>query len=212
LWDPPATALPTASALASATESARCGRLTVDEAAGRVELLPGSALDLRSFARGWAIDRAADLLRGLGASDFEVRIGALVRASGAGPGGKGWPYALPPFANVADPLGTLLLRDQAVAVADPSLGQVRIAGESFSRYVDLRSGRPSAGVAGVVVVTELAVDAEALATAMAVFGANAGQLRMGTLKPRPAVLWILGSPETGAPVLATANWSAVKKQ
>jgi hypothetical protein len=47
---------------------------------------------------------------------------------------------------------------------------------------------------------------------MAVFGANAGQMRLGTLKPKPAVLWLLGTPESGAPVLATANWSSVKKQ
>ena len=40
LWDPPAAALPTPSALAGAAESARCGRLTIDESAGRIELLP----------------------------------------------------------------------------------------------------------------------------------------------------------------------------
>ena len=212
LWDPRLAALPTPAALESAAEAARCGRLTIDEKTGQVELLPGSAIDLRNFARGWAIDRAADLLEGLGASDFEVQIGNLVRAAGPGPGGRGWPFPLPKFAQLTDPLGTLLLRDQSVAIADPTEAPFRIAGETHSRYIDLRSGRPSTGVAGVVVVSELAVDAEPLATAMAVFGANAGQMRLGTLRPKPAVLWILGSPEAGAPVLATSNWSSVRKQ
>ena len=212
LWHPEAGALPTTAGLESAVDATRCGRMDVDEKTGRVEILPGSALDFRSFARGWAIDRAADLLKSQGVADFEVQIGSLTRAAGPGPGGRGWPYHLPVFARSGEPLGTLLLRDQAVAVADPNERPIRIAGESFSRYVDLRSGRPSTGVAGVVVVSELAGDAEPLATAMAVFGANNGQMRLGTLKPKPAVLWLLGSAEAGAPVLASANWSAVKKQ
>ena len=212
LWNAGSAALPTTAGLETAVDATRCGRMTVDEKSALVEILPGSALDLRSFARGWAIDRAADTLKGLGVSDFEVQIGSLTRAAGPGPGGRGWPYPLPTFARSTETLGTLLLRDQSVAIADPADRPMRIAGETFSRYIDLRSGRPSTGVAGVVVVSELAVDAEPLATAMAVFGANNGQMRLGTLKPKPAVLWLLGSQEAGAPVLASANWSAVKKQ
>lgn len=214
LWNPdsPGAAIPTPEPLESAAAAARCDQMQIEEATGRAELAPGSAFDFRSFARGWAIDQAIAMLRRGGAVNVWARIGGVARGTGAGPSGRGWPFPLPRFANVGEPLGTLLLKDQAVAVADPGERPIRIAGETFASFLDLRTGRPATGVAGVVVATELAVDAEPLATAMVLFGANSGQMRLGTLKPRPSVLWMLGSPQTGAPVIATSNWSAVKKQ
>ncbi|MGE0639571.1 MAG: FAD:protein FMN transferase [Thermoanaerobaculia bacterium] len=214
LWgfDSPVAEIPTPARLEPAIDAARCPRLRVDEEKGRIELDPGAALDLRSFSRGWAIDRAAGRLRDAGAGNFYIRIGAVARAVGGGPAGRGWRFEMPLFPGLVEPLSALRLVDQSVAVADPSRSPIEIAGERFAPYVDLRSGRPASGIAGVTVVSELAGDAEPLAAALFVFGANAGQMRLGVLRPRPSVLWLLGSPEAGAPVLATANWSGVKKQ
>lgn len=214
LWgtSSPVGEIPTRARLEPAIDAARCERLRIDESARRFELAAGSTLDLRHFARGWAVDRAVEALRARGARNLWVRVGPVARAAGGGPDGRGWRFELPLFAGLEQPLRALRLIDQAVAVADSSAAPIRIAGERFSPYVDLRSGRPASGVSGVVVVTALAGDAQPLAAALFVFGANAGQMRLGVLRPKPAVLWLLGSSESGAPVLATSNWSAVKKQ
>ena len=58
-------------------------------------------------------------------------------------------------------------------------------------------------------MTKLAADAEPLAMAMSVLGANGGQLRLGSLRPKPSVLWLLGSGATA--VVASSNWSAVRR-
>ena len=42
-----------------------------------------------------------------------------------------------------------------------------------------------------------------------VLGANGGQIRLGSLRPKPSVLWLLGSGETA--VVSSSNWSAVRK-
>jgi hypothetical protein len=63
-------------------------------------------------------------------------------------------------------------------------------------------------VTGVVTVTELAVDAEALAAALMILGNREGLLRAGVLRPSPAVLWLLGGGE-GVPVQAQHDWSRI---
>lgn len=207
----PVAALPTPDDLEQAADSARCDRLDFDAKSGRVRVAEGSALDFRGFARGWAIDRAVESLKEHGVSNAWARIGDVARGVGGGPNGRGWPYELPPFARQLESFGTVLLRGQSISRTDPTARPLRIAGESVLPYFDLRSGRPAAGISGVVAVSELAGDAEPLAFAMTVLGANAGQIRMSGLKPKPSILWLLGSGDSGAPVLVSANWSAVKK-
>jgi hypothetical protein len=75
-------------------------------------------------------------------------------------------------------------------------------------YLHQRTGLPAQGVAGVAAVTELAVDAQALAIAMAVTGPREGELRLGSLRPNPSVLWFLGSG-SGAPLQVDHRWGEV---
>jgi hypothetical protein len=60
-------------------------------------------------------------------------------------------------------------------------------------------------------VTELAMDAQGLATSLFILGPREGQLRMGTLRPRPSILWFLGSG-TGAPLQVDYRWSEVSRK
>lgn len=207
-----AAAIPTPGLLEPAIAAAKCDRLRLDEAGATYAIAAGSALDLRHFTRGWAVDRAVETLREHGAANLWVRHGAVARGVGGGPDGEGWPYALPGVAQLELSAGMLLLRDQSVAVADVAERPLRIAGDKFARYLDLRTGRPANGVACAVAVTELAGDAEPLAAALIALGTNGGQIRLGALRPRPAVLWMLGSSDSSSPVLATFNWVAVKKR
>ena len=78
----------------------------------------------------------------------------------------------------------------------------------MAAYLDLRSGRPTAGVRLVAVVTTVAIDARALAQAMFVFGPRPGELFLGGLRPAPSVLWLVGGG-TGEPVITGSNWSKV---
>ncbi|MEZ5314250.1 MAG: hypothetical protein R2862_11695 [Thermoanaerobaculia bacterium] len=106
---------------------------------------------------------------------------------------------MPLFPGLVEPLSALRLVDQSVAVADPSRLPIEIAGERFAPYVDLRNGRPASGVAGVTWSPSSPATPSHAGRSALVFGANAGQLRLGVLRPLPSVLWLLGSPEAGAP-------------
>ena len=187
--------------------SADCSRLRVDAAAGTVELAADSRLDLAGFAIGFAVDRAVGLLHERGAGNGRVAVGPVQRAFGPGPGGTGWQAALPDPPGLVQPLTPVWLKDAALAVVSP--GPVPGSpGEPPAPYLDQRTGQAAAGVVAAAAVTELAVDAQALSVTMFITGSREGPLRLATLRPTPAVLWLLGSGSS-PPILTDYHWSQV---
>ncbi len=206
----PARGLPPPDRLEEAAASARCEHWRFDAKAGTLSLDPGTALDFWSFERGWAVDRAVEALVAAGARNAEVRVGEVVRGLGEGPDGHGWRQEILLSSDPGENPERISLRDQSLAVASASEPALQIAGERITPYLDLRSGRPVQGVARVAAVTDLALDAQALSAAMFVFGPSGGALRLGVLRPKPSVLWVLGDGR-GVPVFSTSNWAAVKR-
>jgi thiamine biosynthesis lipoprotein len=201
-----ADGMPRGAPLTAAVAAAGCGRVAVAPAASTVATAAGSRLELWGFAAGFAVDRAVAVLEEAGAGDGRVAIGPVVRGFGAGPGGAGWPAELAAPEPLGRSLADLRLRGEAVAVARLDARPLTIGGDRYAPWIDQRTGRPATGVVAVAAVTELAVDAQALAAAMFVLGNREGSLRLGTLRPAPAVMWLLGSG-TGRPLVAAYHWS-----
>lgn len=177
-----------------------CDGLIVDSRGGRATLAGETAVDLRSFAEGAAVDRAVEVLKERKVTSGLVRIGGTWRAFGPGPQGKGWPVVLPAFKGTTESAGRIPLRDQALAIADP-------AGRPL---VNQRTGQPAQGVVATVAVTELAADARPLAVSLLITGPREGQLRIGSLRPRPSVLWLLGNG-AGEPLRVFYRWTELTR-
>lgn len=192
----------------SLVESAGCERLELDREAGTARIAAGSRVNLSGFAAGFAADRAEEALRAEGAANARVRIGRVVRAFGPGPpdaDGRGWPVTLPVVEGYDEPLDELLLRDASLALvwrADWPEGR--------PLHLDQRSGRPPGSTWAAAAVSELAVDAQALAVAALVLGPREGRFRIATLEPEPSVLWVLGRGR-GRPLLTELHWSDLPK-
>lgn len=198
---------PNADQVRQAANAASCDRLTLDPKKGTAALAAGSGVDLLDFIAGAAVDRAVDLLRQRKAGNGFVRIGAVQRGFGPGPGGRGWPVALPQFPGQEGVADLIYLRDRAVSTATQS--DHPLLGGTLS-YLNQRTGQPAPGRLATVAVTGLALDAEALATAMLILGPREGQLRVGAMRPRPSLLWFLGSGE-GSPLIVDYRWSDITR-
>lgn len=200
---------PPPEALAPALAATGCDGLAVDVEAGAATLAADRLLDLRTFASGHAADRAVVLLQEAGAGNGFVKVGEVTRAFGPGPGGRGWPVAPPDFPGLVEPLERVWLRDQALAIASrEDGGPATGASRGPAPYIDQRRGRPAEGVVATLAVSELGVDAQGLATTLFIIGSRNGQLLLGGLRPRPSVLWLLGSG-AGHPLLVDYRWSEV---
>lgn len=204
---------PAPSDLRQSVGSAECTRLILDNPHGedgrpaRAKLALGSRVDLRGIARGFAVDRAAKMLESRGARDFWIEIDNVWRARGDGPDGHGWLAVLPPTPGEKEPLDRIWLRDQALAIF--SIYPIR-GDEPPDPFIDQRSGVPARGVVTVVAVTDLAVDAEPLVSALFVLGHRDGLMKLGVLSPRPSVLWILGQG-AGTPLEASYRWTELDR-
>jgi len=204
----PATSFPTPGEIDEAVDSARCDRAVIDVDTNVLTVATDSRLDFFPFEIGWGVDRAAARLRAAGARNFWIDAGSVVRGSGEGPQGRGWPVEPPTVPGQIEPLSPFLLLDQSASLLLARDRPLRIAGESFPPYLNQRRGRPGSPVSAAFTVTELAVDAQAVGNAMFALGPREGTMLVGGLTPRPSIRWLIGGGDA-PPVLTDVNWSKV---
>lgn len=197
----PAPEPPDLARIESAVALAACERLHLDPVKGTAALDEGSGLDLEGFAEGFAVDRAVEVLREQGVANGLVRVGNTWRGFGAGPAAKGWPVTLPAVPGLDGPAGRVFLRDSSLSVALPAQ----------RTSLNHRTGKPVQGVVATAAATLTALDAQALAAVLTVTGPREGQLRLGSLQPRPSVIWFMGTGE-GHPLQVEDRWSQVPKR
>lgn len=133
-------------------------------------------LDLNGIAKGYGVDRLADVLRAFGFGSALVSLDGEVRALGLRPEGEGWNVALEapePGRRAAHAM--LVLQDAAVATSGDYRHWVRVQGRRLSHTMDPRRGAPlAASPASVTVVAPTCAEADAWATALMVLGPEAG--------------------------------------
>jgi thiamine biosynthesis lipoprotein len=139
---------------------------------------PGVEINLGSIGKGFALDRAAALLR----DEWGVRSGLLhgghssVYALGSQPGREdGWPVGiLDPAAGraprTARRLAILRLRDRALGTSAATFQHLEYNGRRLGHILDPRTGWPAEGMALASVTAPTAAEADALATAFFVMG------------------------------------------
>ena len=194
-----------------AVAATQCERLRLDLQKRTAALANGSGVDLWGFAEGLAIDRVVEVLRAKGARNGYVHTGSVYRGFGPGPDGRGWSVVPPLFTGMTIPLGRIFLRDRALAVIAAADLPLQIGDATFSPWVSQRTGLPVQGAVVTLVVADHALDAQGLAVTMTVTGPGEGQLRLGSLRPKPSVLWLQGTG-AGDPLQIDYNWSEVPKR
>jgi len=170
-------ALPTELELARARKRVGYEKLVLNEEKLTVALPQGMSIDLGAVAKGYAVDRAARALRALGIRSFLIEAGGDLFAAGQYPDTPPRPWSV----GVKDPFDPdwrklirgLSMVDRAAATSGHYYRSVTIGGVQYSHIIDPRTGRPVEGVASsVTVIAPTCTDADALATALSVPGAD----------------------------------------
>lgn len=167
---------PDAEELAAARNPAGWRALDLDRAGRRVRQPGGLHLDLCAIAKGYGVDLVAERLGRLGLTSYLVEVGGELRGHGVKPDGTPWWVELerPPEAPAAH--RTLIaLHGLAVATSGTYRRAFDHGGRRYSHAIDPRTGSPVLDhPAAVTVVTASAMEADALATALMVMGAEVG--------------------------------------
>jgi len=133
-------------------------------------------LDLSALAKGYAVDRVADYLEGLGITDYMVEVGGELRLKGHNERGTPWRIAVErPSPGMRDIFSVMQLDDMAVATSGDYRNYFEQDGQRYSHTIDPRNGRPiDHRLASVTVIAESSMHADALATALMVAGPEKG--------------------------------------
>ena len=124
-------------------------------------------LDLGGYAKGYALDRAAELLKKMGVKNALINIGGNVMALGQH-GSRPWRVGIQ-HPRKPGALATLELHDgEAIGTSGDYQRYFELDGKRYCHLIDPRSGRPVQGVQAATVLTQ---------------GARAGVLSDVTSKP-----------------------------
>lgn len=185
-------------------------QLAVDVAASTIrKRSPGVSADLSALAKGYAVDRVAELLEREGFDNHLVEVGGEVRAAGWSVRDEAWrvgierPSAGPPAVHLA-----VMLSGQALATSGDYRNTHLLDGQHVSHTIDPRTGRPvTHALASVSVIDPLCVRADAIATALMVLGPDAGYT-LAAGQDWPA-LFLVRRPDGTLEERATPAWARV---
>jgi FAD:protein FMN transferase len=148
----------------------------------------GVMLDFGAIGKGYAVERAATLLREAGVTSALVNGGtSTVYALGKPPEAEFWKVALefPAKDNLDAPrehLGTVALSDEAMSVSAVWGKSFQSGGKLLGHMLDPRSGEPASRVMLAAVALPAAMETDALSTALLITG-EAGIDQITTLRP-----------------------------
>ena len=129
------------------------------------------ALDLSAVAKGYAVDRVADLLEMLALPNYLVEIGGEIRVSGFNSDGVLWRIAMEQPQLFAEVDRVINITDIAVATSGDYRNYFEKDGVRYSHTIDPLTGKPIVhNLASVTVLTQSCAQADAWATAFSVMG------------------------------------------
>ena len=130
---------------------------------------PGVMLDFGSIGKGYAVDRAAELLREAGVTNALLHGGtSTAYALGHGPDGAGWKIAVtsPTNESTERPVTVVELADESLSVSAVWGRAFQADGKSYGHIIDPRTGRPAEHARLSAVVLPGATETDALSTAL----------------------------------------------
>ncbi len=157
------------------------------------------AVDLGAIGKGYAVDRAADVLRANGIESALIHCGgSTFYAIGCPPGESGWQVQLCDPSDRINP--HVLLRENSLSTSQQTPPSM-LGLPTFGHIIDTVAGEPSTSSTAVSVVAESATASDALSTALLLMGPTKGRSLVNQL-PNVAATWI--SPD-GLPQIATSG-------
>lgn len=197
-----AGAMPEAADLEAARANVGMHHVELDAANQTVRFArPGVMLDFGAIGKGYAIDRAAELLREAGVSNALIHGGTSTTvALGRQQDGSPWKVAITDPGNDATekPLAIVELEDESLSVSAAWGRSFRVGEKLYGHIIDPRTGSPSEKAFLSAVALPSATESDALSTALM----TAPEL-MGTLTDsRPTMRCLIVSGTSTAPIIA----------
>ena len=131
-------------------------------------------LDLGAIGKGYAVDRAGEMLYSYGIRNALINSGgSTILALGSPPGKPGWLVHLRDPSHKIDPY--VMLKDQSVSTSEQTAVSL-LAPESAGHIIDPATGRPLDTEFAVSVITSSGTPSDGLSTTLLLLGPKVGKV------------------------------------
>jgi thiamine biosynthesis lipoprotein len=153
---------------------------------------PCLQIDLGAIGKGYAVDRAVEILRSYGVARALINAGgSTIYAMGSPPGQSAWLVHLRDPSKRIDP--QVMLCDDSVSTSEqtPSL----LGSNSAGHIVDPEKATPSRTEFAVSAIAKTATASDALSTALLLIGPDKGKVLVNTIADAAAI-WVSPGGQT----------------
>ncbi|MBI1746975.1 MAG: FAD:protein FMN transferase [Acidobacteria bacterium] len=138
--------------------------------------VPDMEIDLGGIAKGWAVDRAAAVLRARGIQRALIDAGtSSLLALGTPPNADAWSVGIKDPLRTDRVLSIVGLKNQSLSTSGSYERFVRVSGKRYSHILDPKTGLPVNRMLSTTVIAPTATASDALSTAVFVMGADKGE-------------------------------------
>ena len=148
----------------------------------------GMKIGFGAIGKGYAADRAKEILVAAGASGGIINASGDMNTWGTHADGSDWNVAIVNPLNSKKVFSWFSIEQQAVVTSGDYERFTTIAGERYSHIIDPRTGMPAKGILSCTIFAPKAELADALATATFVMGTTAGIFLINQLPKVEAII------------------------
>ena len=189
--DPNAAYVPTEAELAEAAKHTDINSIVIDEESSTVYISdPKTSIDVGALGKGYATDKAAELLISLGATSYVLNFGGNIRAIGEKPSGEGWLTGITnPDKSSSESFAAKITLKNISCVTSGNYERYFIhRGVRYHHIIDKDTLTPSRYFSSVTVLHSSSAVADALSTALFSMSYEDGKALADSLGAE--VIWI----------------------
>jgi len=150
-------------------------KVKIDDADRTVMVQKGMSIDLGGIAKGYAVDRAAAVLKAAGVRDFLAQAGGDLYGAGKKPDGAPWVSGIQdPRGPIGEFFATIELPDHAFSTAGDYARAFFIGKKRYHHIIDPRTGYPATACRSVTIWAPDAFTADAIDDAVFILGPEKG--------------------------------------
>jgi FAD:protein FMN transferase len=154
---------------------------------------PCMRIDVGSIGKGYAVDRAVEILRANGIKSALVDAGqSSIYGVGAPPGQSAWEIHLCDPSKRIDP--AVLLNNNSVSTSEQTPGSL-LGNETAGHIIDPENGKPLETKYALSIVAKTGTASDALSTTLLLVGPEKGKPMVKEI-PDAAAIWVAANGET----------------
>jgi FAD:protein FMN transferase len=154
---------------------------------------PCMRIDVGSIGKGYALDRAVEVLRAAGIKNALLDAGqSSIYGMGVPPGKKAWEVHLRDPSNRVDPV--VMLRDNSASTSEQTASSL-LGNENAGHIIDPANGKPLETKYAFSIVAKTGTASDALSTTLLLVGPEKGKTIVQKI-PDAAAIWVAADGET----------------